>query len=175
MAGDLTRPITPADHHRGRLNAPLQLVVYGDYECPYTRLALLHVRTIRRELGDELCFVFRNFPLREIHPHAVQAAKAAEAAGLQNKFWEMHDWLFAHQRALTDDDLLDDARHLELDPLKFVSDRDSRAVVSRIQDDAASGEASGVEATPTLFVNGRRYDGSYQADPLLAALKVPSR
>jgi protein-disulfide isomerase len=171
MAGELSQPITDQDHLRGRRDAPLQLVIYGDYECPYTRRAMINVRTIRQELGDNLVFVFRNYPLIEIHPHALHAAQAAEAAALQDKFWEMHDWLFDHQRALTDPDLLDDARRLGLDADRFTADRQSEQVVAKIEADVDSGEASGVEGTPTLFINGRLHGGSYEAKDVIDALK----
>src|SRR6202011_1816630 len=98
--------ITDRDHFRGALDAPMRLLIYGDYECPYTRKALLGVAEGRGQLGDVLVFVFRNFPLTAIHPLASNAARAAEAAGLQGKFWEMHDLLFSRQRELADPDLL---------------------------------------------------------------------
>lgn len=170
-ADRLSEPISARDHHRGRLDAPLQLVVYGDYECPYTRQALIQIRAVREQLGDNLIFIFRNFPLIEIHPHALQAAQAAEAADEQSKFWEIHDALFEHQKALTDRDLLDYARQLGLDEARFSSDRDSERVLARIEADVDSGESSGVEGTPTLFVNGRLRLGSYRAPELIDALK----
>ena len=171
MAHRLAAPITPADHHRGRIDAPLQLIVYGDYECPYTRRALIQIRTVRADLGDNLVFVFRNFPLIEIHPHAIHAARAAEAAEEQGKFWEMHDMLFEHQRALTDGALLDYARQLGLDETRFSRDRESESVLTKIETDVDSGESSGVQGTPALFVNGRFHRGSYEASELIDALK----
>lgn len=171
MVHRLSAPITAADHHRGRLDAPLQLIVYGDYECPYTRRALIQIRTVRAELGDTLVFVFRNFPLIEIHPHAMHAARIAEAAAEQGKFWEMHDMLFEHQRALTDRDLLDYARQLGLDETRLSRDRESESVLSRIESDVDSGESSGVQGTPSLFINGRFHRGSYEAAELIDALK----
>lgn len=149
----------------------MQLVIYGDYECPYTRRALIQVRTIRQELGDDFVLVFRNFPLIEIHPHALNAAQAAEAAEQQGKFWEMHDLLFANQRALTDTDLVRYATQVGLDEARFNRDRASDIVKSKIDADVQSGESSGVEGTPTLFVNGRFYRGSSQAQPVIEALK----
>ena len=170
----LAVPISARDHLRGRLEAPLQLVVYGDYECPYTRRALIQIRDVRKELGDNLVFVFRNFPLIEIHPHALHAAQAAEAAAEQGKFWEMHDLLFDRQRALTDANLLTYARELDLDGARFTSDSSSEVVRSRIESDVDSGESSGVRATPTLFINGRQHRGGYPAAELIDALKRPS-
>ena len=171
MTHRLCVPITPADHHRGRIDAPMQLTIYGDYECPYTRGALIQVRRVRERLGDDLVVVFRNFPLVEIHPHAMHAARAAEAAAEQGKFWEMHDLLFDHQRALTDGDLAGYARQLGLDEARFEHDRGAESVLSRIESDVDSGESSGVEGTPTLFIDGRLYRGSYEASFLIDALK----
>jgi protein-disulfide isomerase len=171
MADDLSRPISAADHHRGRLDAPAQLLVYGDYECPYTRRAIVQIRAAREELGDSLVVIYRNFPLIEIHPHALHAAQAAEAAAEQGRFWEMHDLLFDRQRALLDPDLTGYAREFGLDAARFDRDRESEAVLSRIEADIDSGESSGVQGTPTLFVNGRLHQGSYQTQELIAALK----
>ena len=170
MAGSLSRAITEADHHRGRLDAPMQLVVYGDYECPYTRAALIQIRAVRQQLADNLVFVFRNYPLIEIHPHALHAAQAAEAAAEQGRFWELHEVLFAYQKALTDGDLLDHARQVGLDEARFSRDRQSELVRSKIEADVDSGESSGVQGTPTLFVNGRLHQGTYQASDLTEAL-----
>jgi len=171
IADDLSRPISAADHRRGGLDAPLQLVVYGDFECPYTRRAVNQIRAVREELGDSLVVIYRNFPLIEIHPHALHAAQAAEAAAEQGRFWEMHDLLFDRQRALMDPDLTRYARELGLDEVRFDRDRESEAVLSRIEADVDSGESSGVQGTPTLFVNGRLHQGSYQAPELIAALR----
>ncbi|HVH65809.1 MAG TPA: DsbA family protein [Candidatus Acidoferrum sp.] len=170
----LSVPISSKDHLRGRLDAPLQLVVYGDYECPYTRRALIQIRSVRQELGDNLVFVFRNFPLIEVHPHALHAAQAAEAAAEQGKFWEMHDLLFDRQRALADANLLTYAQELGLDEAGFTTDRSSEAVRSKIESDADSGESSGVRGTPTVFINGRLHLGGYQAAELVDALKRSS-
>lgn len=174
MRDQLSDPVSSTDHLRGRIDAPMQLVIYGDYECPYTRRALIQVRNVRQELGDDFVLVFRNFPLVEIHPHALHAAEAAEAAGQQGKFWEMHDLLFANQRALTDSDLLSHATKLGLDEARFIRDRDSDVVKSKIAADVDSGESNGVRGTPTLFVNARFYRDSYEAQPLIAALKGTS-
>src|SRR3989454_966770 len=169
--GQLSDPVSAGDHLRGHLDAPMQLVVYGDYECPYTRRALIQVRAVRRELGDDFVLVYRNFPLVEIHPHALRAAQTAEAADRQDKFWEMHDVLFDHQRALADADLATYARQLGLDEVRFDADRGSAPVRSRIDADARSGESSGVQGTPTLFIKGQFYSRSYDARPLVEALK----
>jgi protein-disulfide isomerase len=171
MANDLSESISDKDHYRGRLDAPMQLVVYGDYECPYTQRALAQIRTVREQLGDEVLFVFRNFPLIEIHRHALHAAEAAEAAARQDRFWEMHDRLFDHQRELTDTDLLEHARQLNLDAARFAEDRASEPVFRKIAEDVATGESSGVQGTPTLFVNGRFHQGSYEAPALIGAYR----
>lgn len=171
MKAQLSDPVSGGDHLRGGLDAPLQLVVYGDYECPYTRRALIQVRAVRGELGDDFLLIYRNFPLIEIHPHALGAAQAAEAAARQDKFWEMHDSLFEHQWALADADLATYARQVGLDESRFDADRGSASVRSRIDADVRSGKSSGVQGTPTLFINGQFYSGSYDARALIAALK----
>ena len=171
MNAQLSVPVSGGDHLRGRLDAPLQLVVYGDYECPYTRRALIQVRAVRRELGDDFVLIYRNFPLVEIHPHAMRAAQAAEAAALQDKFWEMHDSLFEHQRALADADLAGYPRLIGLDESRFDADRGSAPVRSRIDADLRSGKSSRVQGTPSLFINGRFYSGSHDARPLIEAMK----
>ena len=127
---------------------------------------------MRHQLGDHFRFVFRNFPLVEIHPHALHAAEVAEAAGAQGRFWEMHDLLFARQRALADADLRRYAGELGLDTDRVERDLAVHAHVGRIEEDVRSGEQSGVEGTPTLFVNGRRHHGGYDAETLLAALSA---
>jgi protein-disulfide isomerase len=172
MANDLSESISDKDHYRGRLDAPMQLVVYGDYECSYTQRALAQIRTVREQLGDNLVFVFRNFPLIEIHRHALHAAEAAEAAGRQDRFWEMHDRLFEHQRELTDTDLVEHARVLNLDQARFAQDRAAEPVFRKIAEDVATGESSGVQGTPTLFVNRHFHQGSYQAPELIQVYRA---
>src|SRR5207244_4717441 len=115
----LTPPIADRDHIRGTPGAVATLVAYGDYECPYTRKSMEVVGQLQRELGEDLRFVFRNFPLTEIHPHALRAAEAAEAADAQGRYWEMHDYLFAHQHSLEASNLLQYARDLGLDTVRF--------------------------------------------------------
>ena len=168
--GRLAAPVGERDHALGPADAPATLVIYGDYECPYTRRSHQAVREVRHELGDGFRFVFRNFPLVEIHPHALHAAEVAEAAGAQGRFWAMHDLLFARQRALADDDLRRYVAEIGLDATRVERDLASHAHVARIEEDVQSGERSGVEGTPTLFVNGRRHEGGYDAATLLAAL-----
>jgi NhaA family Na+:H+ antiporter len=133
------------------------------------------VEELQREFGDDLRFVFRHFPLESIHPHARAAATAAEAAQAQGKFWEMHDYLFAHQKALNEADLHQYAIDLGLDAERFEVDRKSGGVAERIERDLASGEASGVPGTPTFFINGVRHDGPFDVDSLRAAMSAQSR
>jgi protein-disulfide isomerase len=163
------RPIDDAvDHIRGPARGPT-LLVYGDYECPYTRKAMREIERV--QAGDErVRLVFRHFPLTEIHPHALAAAAAAEAAARQERFWEMHDLLFHRQRALGDDDLTRYAAELDLDGARFARDRASAEVFARISRDVDSGVAAGVQGTPAFFIAGRAYEGSYDAAELRRAL-----
>lgn len=170
------RPDAGADDHSdGPSDAPVTLVIYGDYECPYTRRANDAVREVQGQLGDQLRFVFRHFPLTEIHPHAQRAAEAAGAAAGQDRFWEMHDHLFAHQRALEEDDLSRYAAELGLDAGRFDRDMVGSDLGERIERDVESGLESGVEGTPALFINGRRHAGSYETGALGAALTTAMR
>ncbi len=158
------------DHVRGPLAARV-LVEYGDYECPYSRQAFRAVERVERQLNGGVRFAFRHFPLTDIHPHALAAAAAAEAAALQDRFWEMHKLLFHRQRALEDDDLRRYAAELDLDVQQFAQDRADAGVARRIQRDVESGLASGeVRGTPTLFIDGVVHRGGYDAATLLEAL-----
>jgi formate-nitrite transporter family protein len=157
----LTPPVSELDHALGRDDAPVTLVEYGDYECPYCGMAYPVVKAVQRELGGQLRFVFRNFPLAEAHPHARKAAQAAEAAAAQGKFWEMHDVLFEHQQALEDEDLIAYARSLGLDAERVAQELEAGTHAKRVRDDFRSGVRSGVNGTPTFFINGERYDGSW--------------
>jgi protein-disulfide isomerase len=149
----------------------MRLLIYGDYECPYTRQALISVAQVRGELGDAFMYAFRNFPLTEIHPHALHAALAAEAADLQGKFWEMHDLLFQRQRALADDDLAIYAAEVGLDQDRFRADFAGRKGLPRIEADVKSGGRSGVEGTPSLFINGNPHRDAYDPTRLIEALR----
>lgn len=167
----LAPDIAGGDHVRGAPGAPMRLLIYGDYECPYTRKALISVAQVRRELGDALVYAFRNFPLTEIHPHALHAALAAEAAELQGKFWKMHDLLFESQRALADGDLAAHARAIGLDEDRFRADFAGQKGLSRIETDVASGVRNGVEGTPSIFINGQAHGDSYGPATLIKALR----
>ena len=158
------------DHVRGGPDGRL-IVEYGDYECPYSRRAFREIQQVERRLGEGVRFAFRHFPLTEIHPHALAAAAAAEAAALQDRFWNMHELLFHRQRALEDDDLRRYAAELELDVALFDGDRTGAAVLGRIGRDVQSALATGeVQGTPTLFIDGVVHRGSYDAGTLWEAL-----
>ena len=168
----LTQPVSERDHVQGPPTAPVTLVEYGDYECPYCGAAYPIVEEVKRRLGDRLRFVFRNFPLGNMHPHAEHAAEAAEAAGAQGKFWEMHDELYEHQRALDDEHLEGYAGAVGLDVERFDRDMEGQVYAGRVREDFMSGVRSGVNGTPTFFINGRRHDGSYDLETLLAASEI---
>jgi protein-disulfide isomerase len=171
----LVLPVAGRDHVLGPENAPAVLVEYGDFECPYCGMAYPIVKEVQRRLGRQVRFAFRHFPLAEIHPRAQPAAEAAEAASAQGKFWEMHDLLFENQKALADPDLLRYAGALGLDSTRFVNELAGGTWESRVREDFMSGVRSGVNGTPTFFVNGVRHDGSWDADSLLEALLARSR
>jgi protein-disulfide isomerase len=158
------------DHVRGSPTGRL-ITEYGDYECPYSRQAFRQIQQVEKELGGGVRFAFRHFPLTEIHPHALAAAAAAEAAARQGRFWEMHELLFHRQKALGDDDLRRYAAELGLDAELFDRDRAGSAVLERVRRDVESGNASGeVLGTPTLFIDGVVHRGAYDAAVLLKAV-----
>jgi protein-disulfide isomerase len=158
------------DHVRGAAGGHL-ILEYGDYECPYSRQAYREIQQVERQLGDGARFAFRHFPLTQIHPHAADAATAAEAAALQGRFWEMHDLLFHRQKALEVDDLRRYATELGLDVARFDRDRAADPVLRRVARDMSSGVASGqVHGTPTLFIDGAVHNRAFDADTLIDAL-----
>jgi protein-disulfide isomerase len=166
----LAEPVGQGDHVQGPPRAPVTLVVYGDYECPFTRRARTVVRAAQQRAGDRLRYVFRNFPLAK-HPHAFRAAEAAEAAAAQGRFWEMYELLFRTQWALEDGDLARYAAQLGLDLDRFRDDLTRHAHAPRIRADLESGQRSGVRGTPTFFVNGTLYvDLDDSVDELLGAI-----
>ena len=174
--GRLTPPVSERDHAAGPDDAPVTLVEYGDYECPYCAMAHPIVKAIRRELGGQLRFVFRNFPLAEMHPHARHAAQAAEAAAEQGKFWEMHDMIFEHRDALEDADLVRYAEMLGLDADRIARELAAGTYANRVRDDFRSGVRSGMNGTPTFFVNGERYEGSWaNEEAFIRALRDAAR
>ena len=158
------------DHVRGPSTGGL-IIEYGDYECPYSRQAFREIERVERQLGEGVRFAFRHFPLTEIHPHAMAAAAAAEAAALQGRFWDMHELLFHRQHALEDHDLRRYGSQLEVDLERFDHDRTGTDVLGRIRRDVESGTASGdVQGTPTLFIDGVVHLGGYEAATLIEAL-----
>jgi protein-disulfide isomerase len=170
----LTPPVGERDHIQGSADAPVTLVEYGDFECPYCAAAYLIVKKVQEALGEDLRFVFRHFPLTQIHPHAEGAAEASEAAGAQGQFWEMHDALYENQRALDPMHLQGYAEELGLDTQRFVRELENRTYQPRVREDFMSGVRSGVNGTPAFFINGIRYDGPWDLVPLLAALESAS-
>ena len=171
----LVLPVENRDNCLGPASARYSLVEYGDYESPHCRNVLGPVNELVRELEDDLCFVFRNFPQPTIHPRSRPAAEAAEAAGLQGKFWLMHDRLFAHQDDLSDSVLREMARGLPIEMKDFERDLSSGAAARRVDEDLESGAEAGVGDTPTFFVNGTLHVGQYEFLPLLKALKQVGR
>ena len=161
------------DHVQGPVDAPVTLVEYGDYECPYCGQAYPIVKEVQEALGDDLRFVFRNFPLENVHPHARRAAEAAEAAATQGEeaFWAMHDSLYEHQDALDNDHLVEYADEVGLDVERFEGELAEQANEERVQEALLSGARSGVNGTPTFFIDGERYDDEWSAELLTTALR----
>ncbi|MFL5961479.1 MAG: DsbA family protein [Gaiellaceae bacterium] len=167
----LTNPIGPEDHTIGPPTARVTLVEYGDYECPFCGRAQPVVRQLLGLLDGDLLFAFRHFPLAQVHPHALDAAIAAEAAGAQGRFWEMHELLFAHQDRLAPRDLLVLARSLDLNLEQFAEDVTQRTYEPRVRRDFRSGVRSGVNGTPTFFINGVRHNGGWELESLLEGVR----
>jgi len=167
----LASPVGEHDHIQGPASAPATLVEYGDYECPYCAAAVAMVQELRQVLPDQLRFVFRHFPLENLHPHALRAAEAAEAAASQGKFFEMHATLFDHQTALEDADLLRYAAELDLDTARFAADLAAPTQRRRVQEDFRSGVRSGARGTPTFYLDDLRYDGVVGVRQLIAAIR----
>lgn len=168
----LTMPVTEArDHIQGPADSPVTLVEYGDYQCPYCGAAYPMLKEVQARLGERLRFVFRNFPITTSHPRAEQAAEAAEAAAAQGRFWEMHDLLYENQQRLDDDGLRSFAETLELDVERFDDELAEHVHADRVYEDFMSGVRSGVNGTPTFYINGTRHDDSYEVETLLAALE----
>lgn len=171
----LTQSVSVHDHAEGPADAALTLVEYGDYQCPYCGAAYPVVKEVQKTLGKKLRFVFRNFPLTQAHPYALIAAEAAEAAALQGKFWEMHDLLFEEQHLLKPEIIPAWANRIGLNVVQFGNDIKKDVVEKRIQEDRRSGIRSGVNGTPTFFVNGSRYDGPPDYNSLLKELSGEAR
>ena len=160
------------DHVSGDVNAPVTLIEYGDYQCPYCGEAYGIIKALQQSLRENLCFVYRNFPLRMIHTYSEHAAETAEAAAEAGNFWAMHDMLFEHQVALDDDGLLQYAEQNGLDAQKVAGDLATHRFFPRVQRDLLSGMRSGVNGTPTFFINGQRHNGGFQFTTLLNAISM---
>ena len=161
QAAQLVVPVTERDHTLGPAKAAVTLVEYGDFECPHCRRAHPLIQRVLRQMGDALRFVFRHFPLAEAHPHARHAAEMAEAAAAQGKFWEMHDILFENQDALEDKDLLTYAAKVGIDVQRAYKELTAGTYTRKVRDDFRGGVRSGVNGTPTFFINGYRFDGNW--------------
>jgi len=164
-------PVGPGDHVDGPSTAPVTLVECGDYECPFCGEAHGEVKRLQHALGDQMRFVYRHFPLSQVHPHALPAAEAAEAAGAQGRFWEMHDLLFENQNALGPPAFLAFAEELKLDLSRFTDDLEEHRFLPKIRRDFMGGVRSGVNGTPTFFINGVRHVGAFTFGDLLAAIR----
>jgi NhaA family Na+:H+ antiporter len=169
--GRLIPPIGARDHILGSPRAPVTLLEFGDYECPFCGRAQPIVREVLRRLGDRVLYGFRHFPVPRLHPHALLAAQAVEAAGAQGRFWAMHETLFDNQNALALRDLLGHARALGLDVARFGGDLDNGIYLEKVAADIASAQRSGVDGTPTFFIDEVPHHGSWDLDSLTEALE----
>lgn len=168
----LTISINSNDHIFGNPNATVELVEYGDYECPYCGRAYPIIKDIKQKLDGDIKFVFRNFPLSKIHPHAFMAAVATEAAGMQGKFWEMHDMVFENQKSLDRENVIYFSRLLGLDTDRFKEDIQDKRLKEKVEKDFESGLRSGVNRTPTFFINGEKFEGDWSTGELLDYLNA---
>ena len=166
----LNVPVGPADHAQGPADAPVTLVEYGDYECPHCGHAYPIVKALQKRFGKQLRFVFRNFPLRQMHPNAEAAAETAEFAATRDKFWEMHDLIYENQQDLSDELLSDLAKRLKLDAKGLARALESGDLAERVQKDFSGGVRSGVNGTPTFFINGHRHDADFELETLERAI-----
>lgn len=164
-------PVGEKDHILGSPDAPITLVEYGDYECPACGLAYPSVKAVQETLADKLCFVFRHFPLIEQHPHAGLAASTAEFAGLHDQFWNVHDLLYQNQTLLSKQFLFELVKKQGLSPVEFTKVIENEIFAEKIRSDFLGGVRSGVNGTPTFFINGLRYDGSFSYEDLLYEIK----
>jgi protein-disulfide isomerase len=164
--------VSDDDHAQGPADAPITLVEYGDYECPHCGHAYPIVQQVQKHYGKRLRFAYRNFPLRDIHPMAEPAAEAAEFAGTVGKFWEMHDAIFETQPDLSMPALLEMADAAEIDSAALEAALSAETFAERVQTDFMGGVRSGVNGTPTFFINGHRHDGPFEFEDLVAAIEV---
>lgn len=171
MSTNLKPQVTPRDNIQGSPEAVITLVEYGDYQCPHCGHAYPIVKELQEAFKDQLKLVFRNFPLRNIHPLAESAAIAAEAAGRQDRYWEMHDLIFERQRDMHGNSFREFAQELGLDLEQFEKDSNDKEIIEKVESDFESGILSGVNGTPTFFINGTRYNGSWEFEDLAIVLK----
>jgi protein-disulfide isomerase len=164
-------PVTAEDHAQGPEDAAVTLVEYGDYECPHCAHAYPIVQQVQKQFGEQLRFVFRNFPLSQMHPYAEGAAEVAEFAGAQGKFWEMHDRLFENQERLGEALFLELGKDLKLSTTALRQALEKKTFEARVRADFTGGIRSGVNGTPTFFINGHRHNGSFDFDTLVAAIR----
>src|SRR5258706_5496590 len=167
----LKPPVNSKDHIQGKVTAAIELVEYGDYQCPHCAHAYPIIKNIQQSLGADLKFVFRNFPLSEVHPDAFNAAVAAEAAELQQKFWDMHDIIFENQQELIVESLFLYAKTIRLDLERFKNDIQKKMLSAKVEKDFESGVRSGVNGTPSFFINGKKYNGDWEEDAFSQHLK----
>jgi protein-disulfide isomerase len=163
-------PVSAEDHIQGDANAPVILVEYGDYQCPHCGHAYPIVQQVQKHFGKKLGFVFRNFPLNEIHPSAELAAETAEFAGAHKKFWEMHDAIFENQADLGEALMIELTESLGLSTTDLSASLSSRQFAGRVKSDFMGGARSGVNGTPTFFINGHRHDGPFEFENLVMAI-----
>jgi protein-disulfide isomerase len=168
----LKTPVGADDHAAGPADAPVTLVEYGDFQCPYCGQAYPIVKALQKRFGTKLRFVFRHMPLKNAHPQAELAAEAAEAAAIQGKFWPMHDALYEHQDQLGPEFIVKTASRLHLDVAAFEHDLASSPVQGRVQHSFMDGVRSGVNGTPTFYLNGTRFDDSWDPETLGSAIQA---
>ena len=171
----LVKPIDDTDHVLGLADAPVTLVEYGDFQCPHCRAAHFYLKNVLATVRDEMRFVFRHMPLTQIHPMAQLAAEAAEAAGAQGKFWLMHDLIYENQDLLSPVLLTRLGQRLGLDMQLFTDDVASHRFLPKVKDDFMSAVRSGAAGTPTFFINGERYEGSFDDESLIDAMRFAAR
>jgi protein-disulfide isomerase len=171
----LAKPIDETDHVLGLADAPVTLVEYGDFQCPYCRAAHFYLKNVLATMGDDMRFAFRHMPLTQIHPMAQLAAEAAEAAGAQGKFWLMHDLIYENQDLLSPALLTRLGQRLGLDMQRFTDDVDSHRFLPKVKDDFMSAVRSGAAGTPTFFINGERYEAGFDDESLIDAMRFAAR
>jgi len=165
-------PVSPQDHIQGDADAPVVLVEYGDFQCPYCGQAYPIVKAVQKHFGKDLAFVFRNFPLTQIHPNAEAAAEAAEFAAAHEKFWQMHDAIYEHQQELGVPLLLQLAKSLGLSSKDLEKALETGQFADKVKQDFMGGVRSGVNGTPTFFINGKRHDGAFDFDSLVESIEA---